>query len=67
MLLLIIWGKSDEVITYYDKALAINSSDDYALYDKALALEELGKYEEAITNYDKALALNPRDADAAYN
>jgi tetratricopeptide (TPR) repeat protein len=56
-------GKYEEAITYYDKVLAINSTDFTlcicVLYaNKGLSLDALGKYEEAITYYDKALAIN---------
>ena len=52
-------GKYTDAITYYDKALELNSTDANVLYNKALALENLGRVNEAITYYDKVLAINP--------
>ena len=45
-------------ILYYDKALAINPKDETTLYNKGLALENLGNYTEAIKYFDKALAID---------
>ena len=53
-----------EAIEWYDKALAINPNDVYALYSKGGALHGLGRYQEAIEWYDKALAINPSYEDA---
>ena len=49
---------------YFDKALAIDPNDQYALGDKGDALNGLGKYKEAITYFDKALTINPSDKNA---
>ena len=38
-----------------------------ALYNKGIALDNLGKYQEAITYYDKVLAINPNYVDALNN
>ena len=54
-------GKYDQAITYYDKALAIDSNDIEALNDKGAALANLGKHEEALTYYDKVLAIDPHN------
>jgi Flp pilus assembly protein TadD len=39
----------NEAITYFDKILAINSTDASALNNKGFALMQLGKYNDAIT------------------
>ncbi|MGB6527680.1 MAG: tetratricopeptide repeat protein [Candidatus Nitrosopolaris sp.] len=54
-------GNYTGAIEYYDKALAIQSNDTYALTNKGTALEHLGNYTGAIEYYDKALAINPKD------
>lgn len=61
------FGKTDEAIKYFDRALAINQSDTDSLYAKGYALDSLGRYEEAVKYYDKALAIDPDDVDALYN
>jgi tetratricopeptide (TPR) repeat protein len=60
-------GKYNESIPYFDKALAINPKDFYALYNKGAALLNLQKYNESIPYFDKALAINPKDFYALYN
>ena len=60
-------GKYTDAITYYDKALELNSTDTIVLYNKALALENLGRVNEAITYYDKVLAINPNDTYSLNN
>jgi Flp pilus assembly protein TadD len=57
----------NEAITYFDKILAINSTDARALNNKGFALMQLGKYNDAITYFDKALAIEPNDATALNN
>jgi len=57
-------GTYNESITYFDKALAINPNDVYALTSKGLAVGGLGKNNESITYFDKALAINPNDVYA---
>ncbi|MFL6421171.1 MAG: tetratricopeptide repeat protein, partial [Nitrososphaeraceae archaeon] len=52
----------NEAITYFDKILAINSTDATALNNKGFALMQLGNYTAAITYFDKALAIDPNDA-----
>ena len=56
--------KYTDAITYYDKALQINSTDINVLYNKALALDSLGKHDEAISYYDKVLEIDPADIAA---
>ena len=60
-------GKYQDAISYYDKALSINSSNINALYNKGLALDQLGKLDDAISNYDKVLAITPNDTSSLYN
>jgi len=54
----------EEAISYYDKVLAIDSTDIDALNGKALALDSIGKPEEAITYYDRALAIGSTNIEA---
>ena len=56
--------KYDEAIMSYDRAIAINPNDTYALKNKGNALIELGKYEEAIEYFDRVLKIDPDDAQA---
>ena len=44
--------------------MAIDPSDENALYNKGLALANLGNPAEAIPYYDKALAVQPNDTYA---
>src|SRR5207249_818592 len=44
-----------EAISFYDQALEINSTDINVLYNKALALDDLGKLDEAVTYNSKVL------------
>src|SRR2546425_6374597 len=60
-------GNYTEAITFYDKALEINSTDINVLYNKALALDYLGRLDEAITYYEKVLAIKPDDTDTLSN
>jgi tetratricopeptide (TPR) repeat protein len=39
----------------------------YALYNKGLALDNLGNHTGAIEYYDKALAIDPHDVNALAN
>jgi len=47
--------------------LILNSTDIYALYNKALALDNLGRLDEAITYYQKVLEITPNDTDSLSN
>ncbi len=60
-------GNYTDAITYYDKALELNSTDTNVLYNKALALDNLGRVNEAITYYDKVLAISPNDTYSLNN
>ena len=62
-------GKYEEAIAYFDKILAMNSTNSdtlnaIILNGKGLALYDLGKYEEAIAYFDKILAMNSSNIDA---
>src|SRR5438128_2320510 len=57
-------GKYNESITYFDKALAINSNDIGLLTGKGLALLFAGKKNDSITHFDKVLSINPKDISA---
>ena len=57
-------GNYMDAISYYDKALQINSTDINVLYNKALALDSLGKHDQAISYYKEVLAINPNDTSA---
>ena len=43
-------GNYTEAITYYDAAIKLNSTNTYAIYNKALALDHLGLLDEAMAN-----------------
>ncbi len=60
-------GKYQDAISYYDKALEINTTNTKVLYNKALALDQLGKIEDALSYYDKVLAITPNDTSTLYN
>ena len=59
-------GQYQEAITWYDKALALDSNDIDTLKNKGDSLYALGRYQEAITWYDKALALDSSYVDVLY-
>jgi len=54
----------DEAILFYDKTLAIDSSDIDAINGKALALYNIENYQEAITYYEQILVIDSSDIDA---
>ena len=60
-------GNYTDAMTYYDKALYLNSTDINVLYNKALVLDNLGRVDEAITYYDKVLAINPNETNSLNN
>ena len=61
---LLVLGRPDEALKYYDKGLKlkVNDPDLTALRGEALSL--MGKYQPAIDAFDFALAINPKDADS---
>jgi len=54
----------ERAIQSYDKALAIDPNDTYALNGKGNSLNGKGNYTQAIQSFDKALAINPKDSTA---
>jgi len=60
-------SRYEDAITYYDKALEINPRLKEALYNKGIALDNLGMPRKAITCFDKALEINPKDEWAWYD
>lgn len=60
-------GKYEEAVSFYDKALKINSQDVVALSNKGTALDQLGRYEDAVKCFDKVLEINPKDEEALNN
>ncbi|MGE5685014.1 MAG: tetratricopeptide repeat protein [Nitrososphaerota archaeon] len=60
------FNRTEEALTFYDRALAIDPKDSDALFAKGWALDSLGKYDEAILYYDKVLSIDPTDTDALY-
>ena len=61
---LILEGKHEESIKYYDKILEMNPKDQKALLNKGSVLRDLEKYEESIKYYDKILEMNPNHVKA---
>ena len=61
------WKYSKNAIASADKALSLNSSDEFALISKGWALIDLGKAGEAIPYLIRATRANPRNEYAWYN
>jgi len=55
------------IVNCLDKSLAIDPNIPEALYNKGVALDNLGRYEEEITAYDAALALRAEYPEALNN
>ena len=49
---------------YYDKALVLNPKYESSLYNKGLAVGNLGNHTGAIKYYDEVLAIDPKVKDA---
>jgi len=58
---LIILGKNEEALDYFNQAIDINPKDDYALSEKGAALINLGKNEEALEFINRAIDINLKD------
>jgi len=43
-----------------DRTIALGSPDAWLVYERGVALEELGRYPEAIESFGQALAIDPR-------
>ncbi len=61
------FGRGEEALAAYDKALAIDRDDAIAHNNRGFILEKLGRDEEALAAYDKALAIDPNYAKAHNN
>ncbi|MDE1862798.1 MAG: tetratricopeptide repeat protein [Thaumarchaeota archaeon] len=59
--------RSEEALTAYDKATALDPGHVSSWNNKGIALFRLKRFQEAIDCYDKALAINPDHANAWYN
>jgi len=53
----------EEAISYYDKALAIDSTNAEALFAKSLVLESLGREEESFSNLEKISIPEPPEVE----
>ncbi len=58
------WKDSE---TLWKRALACTSGNNFAAYNMAIALHDLGRLDEAVTYYQKALEINPNDFQAECN
>ena len=58
--------KYEEVITKYNKAIAINPNNAISYFQRAFAKNKLGQYKEAIADCDKAIKLQPTNAIAYF-
>jgi len=54
--------RSEEALTAYDKATALDPGHVSSWNNKGIALFRLKRFQEAIDCYDKALAINPDHA-----
>jgi len=59
-------GQYDRAISYYNKAIEINSRYVWAYNNRGLAYYYKGQYDKAISDYNKALDINP-SYFSAYN
>lgn len=60
------WGKFDDSLRAYEKAIEIDPRSANAWNGKGEVLRIQGKYDEANKAYDKAIELNPQNAAAWY-
>jgi tetratricopeptide (TPR) repeat protein len=58
-------NKYEEAIPYYDRILAINSTNTDAMFAITNDLDHLQRYDEAIGFYDKVLAIDPTNTVAS--
>ena len=61
------WSYTKSALASADKALALNSVNDFALVSKGWALIDLGKAREAIPYLIRATTINPKNEYAWYN
>jgi tetratricopeptide (TPR) repeat protein len=52
-------GKADEALALFDRALAKDPKDLASLYNRAVALEQLGRRKESLASLDAALSVAP--------
>jgi tetratricopeptide (TPR) repeat protein len=57
-------GNYTGAIKYYDKALAIDPNDTYALDNKGIDLDALGNHTGAIEYFDQVLFIDPHNVIA---
>ncbi|MBR6711856.1 MAG: tetratricopeptide repeat protein [Selenomonadaceae bacterium] len=57
-------GDFNNAITFYTKAIELNSNNNYAYYLRAVAYKALKKYKQAIEDYNKSIVLNPYNGNA---
>ena len=60
-------GRTDEAISYYDRALKIKPDYAEAHLNLGVALAGCGRIDEAIAHYRKALEIEPNNSVAHYN
>jgi tetratricopeptide (TPR) repeat protein len=54
-------------LTFFNKAIALNTTDSNAWFNRGALLQSWGDYKGAISYYEKALQLNHNDKDARQN
>ncbi|HIK12222.1 MAG TPA: protein kinase [Oscillatoriaceae cyanobacterium M33_DOE_052] len=58
------WGKYDDAIASYDRAIAIQPNNYQAWYQKGCLCAELGKQEVALFCYEKTVSIHPAHFEA---
>jgi tetratricopeptide (TPR) repeat protein len=61
------FGRAEEAISSYDRALELQPDDAGILANRADSLLTLGRHEEAMANLDKLLQIGPNCTGAYYN
>src|SRR5712691_12379642 len=64
---LVALGRTQEAVTQYQEALAINPDYAEAQYNLGNAFRELGQFAEAVTSYEEAIAKKPEYPEALNN
>jgi tetratricopeptide (TPR) repeat protein len=59
-------NKYEEAVPYYDRILAINSTNTDAMFAIANDLDQLQRHEEAVPYYDRILAINASNIYAMF-
>jgi len=57
----------NKALTYYNRLIENNPSDDRFYCDRGVVYMHLGQIEEAIKDFEKAIEINPESAEAYYN